>query len=85
LLGRYIGVARNRLALHFDDAAHRVDDAGEFDEKAVTGGFDSTTAMLPRCTMGTAESPRALLRPRVQRYSPQQQIMVSGGADENPD
>ena len=45
-LGRHIGIALGHLALHLDRAAHRIDDAGEFDQHAVAGGFDDAAAML---------------------------------------
>src|SRR3984957_6981298 len=40
------GVAGDHLPLHLDRTAHRVDDAGELDKKAVAGGFDNATPML---------------------------------------
>ena len=46
MIGRSVGVAFGHAALHLDGAAHRVDDAGEFDEEAVAGGFDDAAAML---------------------------------------
>jgi hypothetical protein len=44
--GRDRGVAGDHLALQFDRAAHRVDDAGELDEEAVAGGLDDAAAVL---------------------------------------
>src|SRR5215813_12205531 len=39
-------VAHCHLALQFDRAAHRIDDAGEFDQEPVAGGLDDAAAML---------------------------------------
>jgi|SRR5271163_754145 len=36
---------RHRL-LHLDRAAHRIDDAGKFDQQAVAGGLDDAAAMF---------------------------------------
>jgi hypothetical protein len=43
---RYIGVSLGHSALHFDGAAHRVDDAGELDEQSVAGGLDDPASVL---------------------------------------
>jgi hypothetical protein len=40
------GVPRGHPLLHFDRAAHRIDDAGKFHQQAVTGGFDDAAVML---------------------------------------
>jgi hypothetical protein len=45
-LCRYCGVAGDHLALHLDRTAYRVDDAGELDKEAVTGGLDDPAAVL---------------------------------------
>ena len=39
------GVALGQAALHFDRAAHRVDDAAKFDEAAVAGPLDDAPAV----------------------------------------
>jgi predicted RNA methylase len=41
------GVTDRHFALHFDCAAHRIDDAGKFNEESVAGGFDDAAAMFP--------------------------------------
>src|SRR5262249_55288749 len=43
---RYTGVAQRHLALHFDGAANRVDDAGELDQQPVTHGSDDAAAVF---------------------------------------
>ncbi len=43
---RYAGVALGHRLLPVGRAAQRVDDAGEFDEEAVAGGFDDAAAMF---------------------------------------
>jgi hypothetical protein len=45
LLG-HIQIAVGHRALNFGRTTHRVDDAGEFRQHAVTGGLDDPTAML---------------------------------------
>jgi hypothetical protein len=75
--GRDLGVARDHRALHLDRTAHRVDDAGEFDQQAVAGRFDDAAAVLGdlRVTKLAADRPqsgkRALLiglhQPRIAR------------------
>jgi hypothetical protein len=45
-LCRYAGIAGGHLPLHLDRTAHGVDDTGELDKEAVTGGFDDAAAML---------------------------------------
>src|SRR5262249_927193 len=42
----HIGVPLGHGALHFDRAAHRVDDAGELDQQPVAGGLDDTAPVL---------------------------------------
>src|SRR5260221_250486 len=37
---RNVGVALGHAALHFDRAAHRIDNAGKLDQDAVAGGLD---------------------------------------------
>jgi hypothetical protein len=54
-----IGVARGHVALHLDGAAHRIDDAGEFDEKAVAGGFDDAPVTLADPRVGDLMPPRS--------------------------
>ncbi len=44
-LGRQAGVALDHAVLHFDRAAHRVDDAAELDEAAVAGALDDAPMM----------------------------------------
>ena len=44
-LGRHAGVALDHAVLHFDRAAHRVDDAAELDEAAVAGALDDAPVM----------------------------------------
>ena len=39
-VGRQAGVALDEPVLHLDGAAHRIDDAAEFDQHAVAGAFD---------------------------------------------
>jgi hypothetical protein len=39
-------IAQRHLALQFDRAVHRIDDAGKLDQQPVTGGLD----MRPRCS-----------------------------------
>ena len=43
---RDAGVPLGHRLLHRDRAAHRIDDAGKFDQQAVTGGLDDTAAVL---------------------------------------
>ena len=45
-IGRHIGVSLRHLALHVDGTTHRVDDAGEFDQEPVAGGFADAPAVL---------------------------------------
>ena len=40
------GVAGYHLALHFDGAAHRVDDAGKLDKKAIAGSLNNSAPMF---------------------------------------
>ena len=47
---RYPAAAFGDRALHLDGAAHRVEDAREFDEHAVAGGLDD--AALPERDLG---------------------------------
>src|SRR5262249_39430839 len=51
--GRDIGVADRHFALHIDRAAHRIDDAGKFDEQPVARGLDDAAAMF--LDLGVAE------------------------------
>ena len=44
-LRRHAGVALDEAGLHFDRAAHRVDDAAELDDCAVAGALDDATVM----------------------------------------
>ena len=44
-LGRQASVPLDEAVLHLDRAAHRVDDAAEFDEAAVAGALDHATMM----------------------------------------
>jgi len=46
VIGRHIGVSLCHLALHFDGATHRIDDAGELEEQAIPGGFNDTAAVF---------------------------------------
>src|ERR1700730_5251042 len=46
LIRRHLGVAQGHLALCVDRAAYRVDDTGEFDQEAIAGNSDNTTAVL---------------------------------------
>src|SRR5215470_14848608 len=46
VVGSCAGVALGHLALHFDRAAQRVDDAAELDQQPITGGFDQAAAVL---------------------------------------
>jgi hypothetical protein len=45
-VGRHLGIALGHRALHFDGAAHRIDDAREFDEEPVAGGLDDAAPVL---------------------------------------
>ena len=45
LVRRQAGVALDHAVLHFDRAAHRVDDAAEFDDAAIAGAFDDAAVM----------------------------------------
>jgi hypothetical protein len=45
-LARDTVIAQRHLALQFDRAAHRIDDAREFDQEPVAGGLDDAPAML---------------------------------------
>ena len=45
LFRRQAGVALDQAVLHFDGAAHRVDHAAEFDDRAVAGALDDAAAM----------------------------------------
>ena len=42
---RHAGVALDQAVLHFDRAAHRVDDAAKLDDAAVAGALDDTAVM----------------------------------------
>jgi hypothetical protein len=44
-LGRHAGVALGHAVLNFDGAAHRLDHAAKFDERAVAGALDDASAM----------------------------------------
>jgi hypothetical protein len=44
-LGRHAGVALDHAVLHFDGAAHGVNDAAELDQDAVAGALDHTAVM----------------------------------------
>jgi hypothetical protein len=60
-LGGRISVAQGHLALHLDRAAHRVDDAEEFDEQPIAGGFDDAAAVF--LDLGVAQlAPNCLQR-----------------------
>jgi hypothetical protein len=41
-----LSVARGHFALRFDRAPYCVDDAGEFDEEPIAGGFNDAAAMF---------------------------------------
>ena len=43
---RLFGIPRDHGALHFEGAAHGVDDTAEFDESAVSGALDDPATML---------------------------------------
>ena len=43
--GGSAGVALDHAVLHLDGAAHRIDDAAEFDDAAVAGALDDPTVM----------------------------------------
>src|ERR1700737_3372763 len=45
-IGRHIGISLRRLALHFDGATYRVDDARKLDKQAVARSLDDATAMF---------------------------------------
>ena len=45
LLGRHTSVALDHSGLHFDRAAHRVNDAAELDDAAVAGALDHPAAI----------------------------------------
>ena len=45
LSGAHAGVALDHGVLHFDRAAHRVDDAAELDDAAVAGALDDAAMM----------------------------------------
>jgi hypothetical protein len=45
-LRRHIDVALGHVALDFDGAAYRIDDAGELDQQAVARGLDDAAAVL---------------------------------------
>ena len=42
---RHAGVALDQAVLHFDRAAHRIDDAPELDNRAVAGALDGPAVM----------------------------------------
>ncbi len=44
-VGRHAGVALDHGVLHFDRAAHGVDDAAELDDRAVAGALDDAAVM----------------------------------------
>jgi hypothetical protein len=44
--GRNVSVPLCQVALHRDRAAHRIDDTGKLDQRAIAGGFDKAAAML---------------------------------------
>src|SRR5262249_19797125 len=43
---RNVRVALGHRLLHLDRATHRIDDAGEFDQEPVAGGFDDAAPVL---------------------------------------
>src|ERR1700737_575222 len=45
-IGRHIGISLRRLALHFDGATYRVDDARKLDKQTVARSLDDATAMF---------------------------------------
>ena len=57
-----IRVAHPHLALDLDRAAHRVDDAGEFDEQPVAGRLNDATAMFGDLGIGYFASQRCECR-----------------------
>src|SRR6516165_6224725 len=40
------GVSLFHLALHFDSTTHRINDTGEFEEQAISGGLNDTAPMF---------------------------------------
>jgi|SRR6516162_1913879 hypothetical protein len=61
---RGCGVAGDHLPLHLDRTAHRVDDAGELGEEAVTGSLDDAAPMLGDFWIGEFPANRAQRRER---------------------
>src|SRR5207248_440131 len=59
-VGRDTGVVLGDRLLHFDRAAHRIDDAGKFHQQVVAGGLDDAA----RCSaiFGSTSSRRSALR-----------------------
>jgi hypothetical protein len=61
---RHTGVSLCQLALHFDRAVHRVDDAGKLDEEAVAGGLHDAAAVFLDFGIGQLPSQRLQSRKR---------------------
>ena len=62
---RHAGVALDQALLHFDRAAHRIDDAAELDDRAVAGALDGPNVMrsdggIDQIAAETAKAPRVL-------------------------
>jgi len=55
---RHIGISLGHFTLYFNRATHRIDDAGEFEEQAVAGGFDNATVMFLDLWIGNFASYR---------------------------
>ena len=60
---RHISVSLGHRALHFDGAAHRVDNAGELDEQPVAGSLDDAATVLG--DFGVDQFPQVRLQPFV--------------------
>ena len=48
-LGRNTGIALDEAVLHFDGAAHGVDDAAELDEASIASALNDTAMMSADC------------------------------------
>jgi hypothetical protein len=76
-------IAIDQRALQLDGAAHRVDDAGEFRQNAVAGGFDDAAAVLPdfRVDEQTADALQPFERPLLVRSHQPRIAHDIGGED----
>ena len=62
LVGRDARVALDHGVLHFERAAHRVDDAAELDDAAIAGALDDAAMMHGDCGINQIAAQRAQSR-----------------------